>query len=85
MDLQSFLEIGIVGSVVSLVVALIKHYAGTEGYASIAASIGVSLVAAAAFWYFKETAYWESFVQILTFATTIYGIVIKQVQDKMYS
>ncbi len=83
MDLQNFLEIGIVGAAVSLVVALIKHYFGTEGNQSVAVSLIASLVAGAIYIYFKDTAYWPAFIQILTAATTIYAVVIKQVQEKL--
>ena len=71
----------IVGALVSLVVQIIKVYAGTRGTKSLAVSVFVSLVAGTAYYLFSyNTALWEAVLQVLVYANAVYAVIIKQLE-----
>ena len=74
-----FGEIAIVGAVVSVLVELIKRKFGSTGWVSVSVVVFLSLIAGYVYWYLNGTVLWESFLQVLVFASAVYGLLIKQV------
>jgi hypothetical protein len=76
MDISSLL---IVGAAVSVIVEFIKRLSGADKTLAIVATIFISMLGAAVYVSLKDTAYWSSFITVLSFASAFYGLVIKQV------
>ena len=77
---MEILSLAIVGAIVSLIIQAIKKVAGTSGFKTVALAVGVSLVAAAIYYFAATTSYWPIFIKILAAAETIYAILIKQLE-----
>ena len=75
---MELLQLAIVGAVVSLIVQGIKNYAGTSTYGTLASVVVISGLAGWGYFLVKDTSFWPSFVQILTFAGAIYTYLIKR-------
>lgn len=72
----------IVGAIVSLVVEFIKRKSGASRTKAILLTVAVSLVAGAAYQLLKDTVYWQTVLQILAFASLVYGVLIKQISSE---
>lgn len=75
MDLTSFV---IIGAIVSLIVEIIKTYAGTDYTKTLISVVVISIVAGTAYSFMKDTSYWQSIVSILGFAGAVYTFLIKR-------
>lgn len=75
MDLISMV---IVGAVVSLVVQTIKKYAGTSEYETLASVIAVSVIAGIVYVFFKDSVWWQNFLEILVAAGAVYTYIIQR-------
>lgn len=69
------------GAVVSVIVAIIRKYAGTSSTGTLVSVLGVSLVAAFGSAYLQHAGMWDSFLQIITAAGAVYAYFIKNTQD----
>lgn len=76
------MEIGsmlIIGAIVSLIVQAIKKFAGTSEFWTLFAVVVVSLIGGGLWWVAEnQTAYWGTFLQILTAAGAVYTFIIKR-------
>lgn len=77
MDIQTFLQIGIVGAALSGFVQLIKEKYGTQGFGTKIITVVLALLFSTAFVFLKDTAFWPTIITILGTASTIYALVIK--------
>lgn len=65
----------LVGAVVSLITQIVKKYLpGTIG--SLAALLGISLLAGAGMYYLQFVGYWETVLQIAMSASFVWGLFI---------
>lgn len=75
-------QLALVGGIVSVVVQFIKSSVGTSRTWTIATVAGLSLVAGGFYYQFSSnTAFWESFVQILISANAVYGFILKNFEE----
>jgi len=79
LDLGSFV---IIGAAVSLFVQIIKTKLGTSGIWTMLAVLLFSLGAAAIYVFLRETAYFESVIQIVLSAGAVYTFVISQFEKE---
>lgn len=70
-----------IGAAVSLVVQVIKKYAGTSEYWTLGAVLVLSLAAAAVYTALMAAGLWESFAQILIVAGAFYAYIIQRFQN----
>lgn len=75
---MELLQLAIIGTIVSLIIQGIKKFAGTSEYITLALTVGVSLLGGAAYFYAKDTAFWPTFVQILSFAGAAYSYLVSR-------
>lgn len=75
---MELLQLAIVGAVVSLLVQGIKVWAGTNTTMTLLAVVVVSGLAGWGYFVVKDTNFWPSFVQILTFAGAVYTYLIRR-------
>lgn len=75
MELSAFLEISIVGALLSLVIEYITNKANTNPLGGKTLAILLSIVVGAAYWFLSGTAIWQSILGILAAASTVYAIV----------
>lgn len=75
MELGSLL---IVGVAVSFLVQLIKGKFGTSSNITLAIVIGLSVIAGAAYFFVKDTVFYESALTILAFAGATYTFIIQK-------
>jgi len=76
--MTGILELAIVGAVVSLLVQGVKKLVGTNKYYTLAAVIGLSLVAGAIYYFAKDTAFWAQALQVLVYAGAVYTFLVKR-------
>lgn len=72
------IESAIIGVVASLIVAAIKKIAGTTEWKTLALVALVSLVGATGYYYFSQTQYWSTFVEIIIAAGAFYAYFIER-------
>lgn len=80
--MQNLLSSLMIGAFVSVIVQAIKVYFGTSKTKTILATVVISLVAGAVYYFFKDTKYWQVFLQILAFASMVYNFLIKPIEDR---
>lgn len=71
----------LVGAGVSVVVQLVKKYAGTSSLATGATLLVLSVVSGASLFFLKQYGLWESTLQVLVYAGAAYGLIIKNAQE----
>lgn len=69
------------GAIVSLITLGVKKYFGTSSLVSLATVVVVSIVAGAGSWYLHHANLWDSFLQIVSSASAVYSLFIKNAQD----
>jgi hypothetical protein len=74
---QSFLEISIVGTILSFAVEAIKTKYGTSSFATKGITIGLAGVIGAAVFFLSGTAIWVSILGVLAAASTVYAFFLK--------
>lgn len=74
---MEILEIGIVGILASGLIQLIKNTFGAGSMKAKMITIGVSLVAGGAIYFFSGTPQWMAFLGVLATASTVYAFIIK--------
>lgn len=77
MDLQTFAQLAIVGTVVSLLVSFIRALAKGNGGLARVLVVVVSLIGGAVYYFFKDTSYWQSFLSVLGLANAAYTILVQ--------
>jgi len=78
---MELVNLAIVGAAVSVLVQLIKKYAGTNTTATLATVVVVSGLAGWGYFAVRDAAFWPSFVQILSFAGAVYTYLIQRFPD----
>lgn len=77
MDITSFVEIGIIGSSLSLVIQYIKNKFGTESNQTKVLTLVLSTVIGTGFYFLQGTAAWASILGILGAASAFYSFLLK--------
>lgn len=80
MEIGSYL---IVGVIVSSLAQIIKNKFGTSGTKTQIVVLAISIVAATAFFFLKDTVYWESLLAIFGFAGAVYAYFFKRLEDNV--
>lgn len=78
MDITDFLAIAVVGAFLSLVVQVIKEAFGTESNTTKLITIGLALVVGGVYVWLRSTPFFETAVLVLTSASTVYALVIRE-------
>ncbi len=68
----------IMGVLVSLLVQWAKTYFGTDGWKTMALSVGVSLAAAAVYVFLQAAGYWEVVAHVFIVASAFYAVIIQR-------
>lgn len=68
----------IIGVIVSLVVQAVKKYAGDSDWLKMAIVLILSIFASAIYYFVKDTAFWQTLLQILTTAGATYTFIIRR-------
>lgn len=79
---QQVVNIGIIGTAVSLTMELIKNKFGVKSNKSIAIVIGLSLASGAFVYFFSNTPYWLAFLGVLGVASTFYALFIRELRGE---
>lgn len=79
MDIQEFLQIGMVGGVLSGAIEFIKARYNLAGNKVQVLTVLISLVVALAYFALRDTNYWATILGLLTSATFVYEYLIKKV------
>ncbi len=69
----------LIGVVVSIIVEVIKRYAGTNKIATLGIVLIVSLIGATGWYFIEQSPYLTNLLQILTVAGAFYGLIIRNV------
>ena len=77
MEISAFLEIGVIGVALSLVVEYIKTKA-TSDLDMRAVVLALSVVVGTGYWIVADTAYYQSVIGVLSAASTVYAIFLKR-------
>lgn len=77
LSLADVAGLAIVGAIVSFVLQYIKNKWGANGNATKLAAIVASLIIGCFYWFVRDTAVWVNFVGILTVASTVFALLIK--------
>lgn len=75
---MSFLEIGIVGALLSGLIQLLKKKFGTESTETKMLTIVLALLVGGVMHLLQGTGYWEGFIQFLMAASTVYALFINK-------
>ncbi|MDE2105251.1 MAG: hypothetical protein KGL39_48950 [Patescibacteria group bacterium] len=75
MDIQTFLAIGIVGVVCSLIVEAITRYFSTKPLTSKLVSAVTCLVIGTGFYFASHATWWATVLGVLAAASTVYAFV----------
>lgn len=71
--MQDFLGIAVVGAIVSIIMEQVQAKYGTGKLASRVAVIVLSLVFGGFYWFFNDTAFYQSVLGVLATASTVYA------------
>lgn len=77
MELSAFIEIGIVGVALSLVIQGIKARFGPSSFSTKVITVALSVLLGGAFFFLQGTPIFTSIVSILGFATVFYAYFLK--------
>lgn len=82
--MNDIMSLAVVGAAISVALEFMKYFIEKYGDINnasmkIGAVIVLSLVAAVLYSVFKDTHYWQTFLQILVYANAVYAILIKQI------
>ncbi len=75
--INTFLQIGIVGTFLSFVIQWIKGKYGTDSLATKGITIALAVVLGACIFFLSGTAIWLSIVGVLAAASTFYAFFLK--------
>jgi hypothetical protein len=73
----------IVGVAVTLLVQFLKNIAGTSEFGTLAIVVVVSLLAAWAYVALKDKNFWQSLIQVLSFAGATYTYIVQRFESKL--
>ena len=73
----------LVGAIVSVVVMLVKKYAGTDGLKTGISLVVLSLVGGISLLLLKNYGVWDASLQVLVYAGSVYGLLIKNIQEAL--
>jgi hypothetical protein len=76
--LEQFLQIGIVGTGLSVAIQIIKEKYGTESDTTRGITIGLSIVLGTGYYFLVGTPYWLPIVGILGAATTFHALFLRK-------
>lgn len=76
--LSDFLAIGIVGATLSLAIQYFKNKWGVEAWLTRGLTVFLALGIGAGYWVIRDTAYFPTVVGILTSASTVWALFLKQ-------
>lgn len=85
MDISNLANLAIIGAALSVVISFVKHFAGTSGNKAAVISIALSFVVAGVYVAFKDTSYWQTFLDILAIANIVYTFVLSHADDTIKS
>lgn len=75
---MEFLEIGIIGAIISIIIQIIKEKWGTESDTTKVLTIGLSIVIGSVYYFLQGTALWQSILGVLATASTFYALIIRK-------
>ena len=78
MDLTQFLQIGVVGVFLSIVMEFIKARFSPDSDMTRLMVVLLSVALGAGYWFLKDTSLWLPIVGILTTSTTVYSLFIRK-------
>lgn len=76
--METFLQISIVGTVLSLAVQYIKNKFGTTSIATKTLTVLLSVLIGAGFYFLQGTEIWLAIVGVLGVASTVYAFIFKK-------
>lgn len=76
--MDDFLGIAIVGVFASLIIEWINNISGANSTIAKAITVGVSVVLGAIYFFFGDTAVWQSILGVLATASTVYAFLLKK-------
>ena len=79
--MSDFLLLPIVAAVVSTVVQVIKNSVGTSRTWTIITVVALSIAAGFLYSSFRDTAVWQTALQITVYANAVYGFVISYFEE----
>ena len=74
MDITTFLAIGIVGVVASLIIEAITRYANTKPLTSKVIAVAVALVLGTGYYFASQATWWTTVLSVLGVASTVYAL-----------
>ena len=77
-QLVDFMGILVVGTLISLFVQWVKAKLGTSSLGTKLVTIGLSILIGGVYFLFRETAWYATMLGILTAASTVYALILKQ-------
>lgn len=78
MDIQTILNLGIVGAGASIFISYLKAKYGTTGIYTKLIAIVASLLVAVGYSYLEKSGYMEAFLGVLASATLVYDYFLKE-------
>lgn len=75
-------NLAITGAFVSVLVQVLKKYGGTSPLGTRIVTIGASVGAGAAYWLLVGTPAWEAIVQVLGYASAVYGFLLRPMLEE---
>lgn len=77
LGIVDFFALGLIATGISIVLQYLKNRFGSDSAATKIVLILISVVFAVGYWLVRDTAIWVNIVEILTIASTVYAIFIK--------
>jgi len=75
-------NLAITGAFVSVLVQVLKNAAGTSPLGTRMVTIAAAIGAGIAYWYLVGTPAWEAIVQVLGYASAVYGFLLRPILEK---
>lgn len=77
MDVADFLGIGVIGIGLSLVIEAIKSMYGPASDTTKLITVGLAIVVGTAYYFLRQTIWWQTILGILATASTVYAFLLK--------
>lgn len=74
---ETFLQIGLIGALLSSIVHVVKSRFGTEGNTTKIITIVLAVLLGVGYYLASSTPWWQSIIQILGISSIIYAFLLK--------
>lgn len=78
MDIQEFLGIAVIGTLLSLLVQALKNKLGTTSIATKLLTVVLAIVVGGLYVWLRSTPVFQTVLTVLTVASTVYALFIKE-------